>query len=203
MYGSWYERPMVLGTSRHFDVVHAIFPDLVRPEILGPPVFGIKPQFALEVSPTTTFEVPDVLLMPAFSGHVADPVRYGQQLSVFVEWLRGRGITVGIKYHPVEHPRRHLELPRDHGVITYPQQVPVELLLLSARGRIKCLIGDASTGLLAARWLFNQMLILCAGGLRGVDQDARLKATFRAIGIQEATDLGGLKSLCAEYLRIC
>jgi hypothetical protein len=199
-YGAWWHNTSQSGTTPWIGTQWLAFPGEGRDqdparsrEPLRPEWFANRPFLRLAALAARDFgvdraglrECAAVLVLPHSHTLHANPA--------LVEALRGvvagaaaRGRRAAVKHHPREREPDPVGLLACAGSLALPGTIPMELLLpFLAPGAT--LAGEASTALLAARWLRPDLRVVDLGLGRG-DYLARSRALLRAHGVPS---LGG------------
>ena len=110
--------------------------------------------------------------------------RYQDTMRSICESLLSAGKRVAVKPHPREKESDPLHLGEHPNLYKVPTQAMFEILVLLAKNPELIVIGDASTSLVATRWLRPEVRVVA---LRhdpdGID-GRYMERTFRAIGIR-------------------
>lgn len=197
VYGPWWDDVRVLGTSRWIDEVYAIFPDLVRPELVAKNVIGISRESVLELrdrgivkeclesmgAMSEALTSIDSLVIVSHSESVN--AGYPELIRNICQVMTQRGFCVAVKYHPREPLGDYCMIQSLDGVSILPGNLPVEMVYLAAHDRIRIVVGDRSTSLLTAKWLMDKPAIVSVSPVGG-EPDYRLHAVFQRIGITVA-----------------
>ncbi len=172
LYGSWWQSLPLVGTSRFVDEARLAFPELAldaaperRRVPLAPALFANRAFARLArdawrafapSAPRARFDT--LVLLP----HTRLFRRGGAPDARLRRLLAERaGARVAVKYHPRETLPDPLALAGE-GAELLPHGVPAELVLARvARGGT--VLGEASTALLAARWLRPDLAVLDLG----------------------------------------
>ena len=170
LYGSWWQGLPLVGTSRFIGEARLAYPALALDTDPGRRRFALaRASFAnralarlardawrVFVPESPRFRCDALLLLPhtrLFRGGAAPQ----QRLRAVLARL-GADRRVAVKYHPREVERDPLGLA-DSGARLLPHGLPAELALTRvARGGL--VLGEASTALLAARWLREDLVVL-------------------------------------------
>ena len=169
IYGRWWENIEILGTSSYIDQIRAIFPEDIRVELRKKKVkiLGInKKQFLSlkDKSFVTSFfkkininkkDISDieVIIIISHSELVRQYLNYKKVIIKMINQLKKNYKKISVKYHPREK-NDFLNLAAFGNIKILPQGIPVELFFLIASNSLKLIVGDISTSLLTARWLF-------------------------------------------------
>jgi hypothetical protein len=163
----WLEDLPVLGTSRWIDESMVLFPELRVPELkkypsveiprdaLGDAEFLRWNEVLLErygVSRAMTSDVGCILALPSATGY-EDIATWKSVIDVASEAMRRQGLRVAIKYHPREYLGDYLGVAARADVLTLPQQISMENMVLQLLPHLKCMIGDSSSCLMSAKWM--------------------------------------------------
>jgi len=159
VYGDWYKRPVWLGCSEWVDNAYLTLPEI------APRYYQDKK--VLEISKDEYFESNNRGLLESLGGNITGGMESGRGLIILppmsilediygsqenmLKTLRAIVKNYGdcyIKYHPrdIDDP---LNLAEKYQLL--PAAVPLELIFSMTHFRI--IIGDVSSGLLAAKWL--------------------------------------------------
>jgi hypothetical protein len=208
-YGGWWHNTSQSGTTPWMARQWLAFPeegvdrDPVRERIaLQRAWFGGRPFLRLAALAAREFGVDraalrgcaGVLVLPHSNLLRATPA-LGEALRALVANAAARGLRVAVKYHPREMTADAAGLLTAGHALELPGTLPMELLLplLPPGAR---LAGEASTALLAARWLRPDLRVLDLGLGRGAYQQ-RARAFLAAHGV---TALDGSPGALAALL---
>jgi hypothetical protein len=199
-YGGWWHNTSQSGTTPWIATQWLAFPDegvdqapgrgresLQRAWFSGRPFLRLAVLAAREfgVDRTALRGCAAVLVLPHSNVLRANP-GIGAALRAFVDDAAARGQSIAVKYHPREREPDPAGLLEGAGTLALPGALPMELLLpLLPPGAL--LAGEASTALLAARWLRPDLRVLDLGLGRG-DYLERSRAFLGRHGI---ASLGG------------
>jgi len=187
IYGRWWENIEILGTSSYIDQIRAIFPEDIRVELRKKKVkiLGInKKQFLSlkDKSFVTSFfkkininkkDISDieVIIIISHSELVRQYLNYKKVIIKMINQLKKNYKKISVKYHPREK-NDFLNLAAFGNIKILPQGIPVELFFLIASNSLKLIVGDISTSLLTARWLFPHIKIVSF--IRQIKNDKKL-----------------------------
>lgn len=168
LYGHWYSKPQVLGTSKWVDCFAATYPDLLRPELLDLSIEKLQPYFLHQIETswldwfidqsgvsTKTIENLDTLIVlphPNALSNEKDQIK--TICKQILDELEDKK-TLGLKYHPRDTQKSMMDSHKD-SVVEIPQSIPAEVIYLKATD-INTIIGVISTALLTARWLNDEV----------------------------------------------
>ena len=182
--GNWWEDLNRNGESRHIDLSLLMYPDLAC-DAIRRPISRLEPEICR--SPTIRALIRDcldrlrirldettqhVLVLPSHSasiGHrVSDYAHFLQELC-WTALKSGAGVTV--KYHPAEPTTDYLNLGSTKGVRIVPSEIAAEFLFAAFPKNIRAVIADASTAVLSARWLLEEVPVIAARQFASVLDD--------------------------------
>ncbi|MEO5596378.1 MAG: hypothetical protein ABIQ97_04465, partial [Lysobacteraceae bacterium] len=194
-YGHWGERVRQLGTTSWIAEAWLAFPELavdadparVRNRLpLG--WFNNRAFRRLALLAAADFDVDraalagcSIVLVLPHSRLIAADVDLRDRLANFIRFAGERNQRVALKQHPREMHADPLGLAGDNSALLLPSALPMELLLpLLASGA--ALVGEASTALLAARWLRPDLSVFDFGQSSG-DYMERARAFLALHGV--------------------
>jgi hypothetical protein len=199
-YGRWWHLSSQSGTSPWIATQWLAFPaegvdqDPRRTrETLRPEWFSGRPFLRLAALAAREFDVDRaalracalVAVLPHSNQLQANPA-LGTALRQLVADVAARGERMAVKYHPREREADPAALLASGEALALPGTLPMELLLPLLRPGAT-LAGEASTALLAARWLRPDLRVLDLGLGRG-EYLERSRELLRAHGVES---LGG------------
>lgn len=173
-YGSWWEDVATAGEYSFTDGLFTVVPKAVQGQRTCP-VHEIRREFfaseqmrvlASEVLTASGFDARDLsdidaVVFLARSTIVQKLQDYPAQVVQAIDLLRRRGMRVAIKYHPREPKQNPYGLDGLNGVVELPQGLAAEFLLVNSATRVRVVLGDITTSLMTAKWLFPEMSVLC------------------------------------------
>ena len=193
-FGPWIENVAASGSSRHVQTCIVMHPELVRPELKRKPVWPLAPTGLTDLLASSwigrflaSFDVSpaalecDELYAPALNRATDAGERLRCRFGVEIRAARQSGRDCVVKYHPRE--REDFLGAELLGARVLPPAIPVELVYLASRQRLRRVIGSSGTTLLSARWLVPQARALSALGLTGID-DRWYARTLDRLGVQ-------------------
>ncbi|MCD6528171.1 hypothetical protein J7K44_00800 [bacterium] len=175
IYGRWWEDVKILGTSSYIDQIIAIFPEDIRPELRKKAkILGVNRERFLSLknkSFVTSFLKKiginkeyisdiDIIIIISHSEFARQYPRYKELIVETISQLKEKNIykNIAVKYHPREK-NDFLNLATFSDIKILPQAIPAEILFLIASNSLRLIIGDASTSLLTAKWLFPHIKV--------------------------------------------
>ena len=208
LYGSWYVRPKVIGSSKYVDSALFTFPECrqieygdIHAELLSPNIFHSEDvkQFVDcvvedKVLMTNVDKLDVVFLLPSMN---LVPALYGtmETLRNILARIIDLGYMVGLKYHPKDY-QGDLDLEAGLDVFRLPSYLPAELIFSKLKSTTHVL-GDVSSALFTAKWLLTDSLVLAIVMQESVYTDTR-RPLFNQIGVEFATDERALTLLAAR-----
>lgn len=210
LFGFWWDRVTIRGTSRGISETYVTHPDFLRPELAKLTVDRIRPDPILELGQTAQMEdyfsavgldldtlecIDTVLLMPLDASEELEALVN----DVAVE-LEALGCSLGLKYHPRQRDADRPTVSSATDPVDIPQSIPLELIFASQYSAIDRVIGSHSTALKSAVWLSDDITaissypLLVNEGLHDVDR-AVLMGVFEEMGIQMLTSVDELSEL--------
>ena len=163
-FGPWLENRAAAGSSRSVQTFLALYPDLLRPELLAKPRWELNRslmpdllslswirQFLEHFQLAPDALACDELYVPTSSRATGATEELCNLLRQEIHATRTKGLDCVVKYHPRE--RSDFLEAEALGARLLPASIPVELIYLASARRLRRVIGDTGTTLLTARWL--------------------------------------------------
>lgn len=173
-YGFWWEDVATAGGYSSADGLLTVAPKAVNGQ-RGCPVMEIcRDHFftdsmqvlageVLEAEGFSTDDLSaiDAVVFLARSTIVQKLKNYPAMVTRAIGALRSRGMRVAIKYHPREPRQNPYGLDGLPEIVQLPAALAAEFLLINADARFRVVLGDITTSLMTAKWLFPESSVLC------------------------------------------
>jgi hypothetical protein len=203
LYGPFFTDVTVHGLSPWIREVLATFPAWVRDDLQGLPSAALPLEILVSLSRArlegvfpgvagAAASIPDgaAVLVPGHESVRTDRRALGPAAESLCRALAERSIPLLMKVHPADAggsmlPAAWSRLPQ------LPPALPLEALLILARGRVRFLAGDVSTALITARRLSPGTRVVSIAAMLGLD-DPGLMRTFAGIGVGVPRDAPAL-----------
>jgi len=168
-YGWWWEGIKIVGTSSGVDSIMVRQPEFLRPELKNKEVIAIKKEDFIKLKEDIFFlnyieklgvkeeelNQIDVLLLFTYCGFFETEEYREKVLKKILKLAHDCKLRIAVKYHPRDNFEDFLSVKNVKDIIVLPRGLPLELFYLFASKSLKFVIGDVSTGLLTAKWLFS------------------------------------------------
>ena len=193
-YGSWYERPKVLGSSKYVDNGLFTFPDQIQEEYRKLEIGSFPSNYFshARVKKFIEFVVQDqdlkdkilnidvLILLPSMNlvDTVYKDIRILRKL---LEDFKKKNLVVGIKYHPKDKDGNAV-LDAGNQFTIVPTYLPAEIVF-SLIDDDAIIIGDVSSALFSAKWLLPKSKIFALIPESSTITDSRLPL-FKNIGVE-------------------
>jgi len=199
IYGSWYQMPLALGTSKYITEALFSFPDEKQKiyeskdcKLLDAKLFKQKSvvnlcEKILSKSGLVKSDIEKldaIFLMPSLN--LVDSIYGGlHNLKALINAISNKGLNIGLKYHPKDANGSDELEEGIENLVRIPVYLPIEMLypLVSQRSMI---IGDVSSALFTAKWLLPDNTLYSIASEASIYSDTR-KPLFDAVGIDILT----------------
>jgi hypothetical protein len=195
--GPWWRPCGLVGTSGWLQRGYVAFPELAHPklrrlelEALPREAFGSPAMLDLARRTATRFGVDvervanaDLLVAVTNSKWARLLPAYRETMVAICESMLSAGKSVALKLHPRERESDPLGLAGRPGVYCVAPQLPFEMLVLLAGAQRLTVVGDASTALLATRWLRPDVRVIALRQAASGPARDYLARTFGALAI--------------------
>ena len=196
IYGPWFSKVKVRGTSSEISGIAAVYPNNIKPELKSLKKYRIKPDYLkkygkrwakklLKKQNTDLKTVSDIdvlILMSKISGTNTDKRKYIKVVRKILKESLDKGYTVGVKYHPAEEEDEYLTVNDEPNVVSMPTAIPAELLLCSIEN-INRVVGYTTTALITTKWLFDDVRSISMSNSVGSDFP-RLTKVMEDVGVE-------------------
>ncbi len=204
--GMWFTDNSIIGTYKYIDKIMVNQPELVRLELSSKKLIKIPKNIFKDLKSfiyilfrnysieQTDLNAKSILIISHSDAVSRDLIEIYKYL---IEHLSSRSNRVYVKYHPREDDDDFLGVKSYSPQINIiPKTLPLEAVFIVLQGEDEpgIIVGDLSTSLLTAKYLFNTTIVISIVKLSSLT-DINLEYIFEKIGVSMPKNFEDLKSL--------
>ncbi|MEI7424915.1 MAG: polysialyltransferase family glycosyltransferase [Candidatus Staskawiczbacteria bacterium] len=207
-YGYWWHDVKIYGLSPWTDEIIVTQPTLVRKDVAHKKMTEIAHEDFMKLEENIAFkqfmsdlgttenllnQIEILLILPFHDFFVTNKYREKVLEKVF-NLVRRSGRKLAVKYHPREPEEDFLSIKKEKDIIILPRAIPLELFYIFSSESVKLVIGDISTALMNARWIFSDKTkVVSVVNVLDYREDNLLEA-FKKQGIDLVNDMNFLNN---------